>query len=200
MNIYISIDGVLRNFINRFHYHYEQAYIDVENAEENTFEYSVSDPIYNDDLMNYFKFQSKEEFEFFTYIEYPMELFGHSPLSYNGVINDLNKFVYENKDKNITLVGLDEYGKARPATFFFLSRHGCMVNNIKFIKTEDISKEWDIADVWISDNKKIMDLCPEDKVFKLFKTKYNEYFTSDNVLDKLVENQSDTDIKLITNI
>lgn len=200
MNIYISIDGVLRNFINRFHYHYEQAYIDVENAEENTFEYSVSDPIYNDDLMNYFKFQSKEEFEFFTYIEYPMELFGHSPLSYNGVINDLNKFVYENKDKNITLVGLDEYGKARPATFFFLSRHGCMVNNIKFIKTEDISKEWDIADVWISDNKKIMDLCPQDKVFKLFKTKYNEYFTSDNVLDKLVENQSDTDIKLITNI
>ena len=200
MNIYISIDGVLRNFINRFHYHYEQAYIDVENAEENTFEYSVSDPIYNDDLMNYFKFQSKEEFEFFTYIEYPMELFGHSPLSYNAVINDLNKFVYENKDKNITLVGLDEYGKARPATFFFLSRHGCMVNNIKFIKTEDISKEWDIADVWISDNKKIMDLCPEDKVFKLFKTKYNEYFTSDNVLDKLVENQSDTDIKLITNI
>ena len=200
MNIYISIDGVLRNFINRFHYHYEQAYIDVENAEENTFEYSVSDPIYNDDLMNYFKFQSKEEFEFFTYIEYPMELFGHSPLSYNGVINDLNKFVYENKDKNITLVGLDEYGKARPATFFFLSRHGCMVNNIKFIKTEDISKEWDIADVWISDNKKIMDLCPEDKVFKLFKTKYNEYFTSDNVLDKLVENQSDTDIKLLTNI
>ena len=200
MEIYVSIDGVLRNFINRFHYHYEQAYIDVENTEENTFEYSVSDPIYNDDLMNYFKFQSKEEFEFFTYIEYPMELFGHSPLSYNGVINDLNKFVYENKDKNITLVGLDEYGKARPATFFFLSRHGCMVNNIKFIKTEDISKEWDIADVWISDNKKIMDLCPKDKVFKLFKTKYNEYFTSDNVLDKLVENQSDTDIKLLTNI
>lgn len=202
MNIYISIDGVLRNFINRFHYHYEQAYVDVEKeeTEKESFDYSVTEPIYNDDLMQYFKFQSKEEFEFFTYIEYPMELFGHSPLSYNGVINDLNKFIYENKDKNITLVGLDEFGKARPATLFFLSRHGCMVNNIKFIKSEDIKKEWENVDVWISDNKKIMDQCPDGKTFKLFKTKYNEYFTSENNLDKLIENQTDTNIQLTTNI
>lgn len=201
MNIYISIDGVLRNFINRFHYHYEQAYIDVEKTEtDNTFDYTVTEPIYNDDLMQYFKFQSKEEFDFFKYIEYPMELFGHSPLSYNGVINDLNKFVYENKDKNITLVGLDEFGKSRPATFFFLSRHGCMVNNVKFIKSEDIAKEWETVDLWISDSKKIMDLCPIGKTFKLFKTKYNEYFTSENNLDKLIENQTDTNLELITNI
>lgn len=199
MKINISINGVLRNFINRFHYHYEQSYINVDEKNE-TFDYSVIEPIYNDNLMNYFKFQSKDEFDFFTYVEYPMELFGHSPLSYNGVINDLNNFVHENKDKTITLIGLDEFGKARPATLFFLSRHGCMVNNIKFIKTEEIEKEWVDTDLWISDDKRIMDLKPEGKEFKLFKTKYNEYFTSDNILNKLIENQTDIENKPMTNI
>jgi hypothetical protein len=196
MNIYISIDGVLRNFINRFHYHYEQAYIDVEEP-STEFEYKVTEPLTNDNLMDHFAFQSKEEFEFFTYIEYPMELFGHSPVSYSGAINDLNNFIHENKDKTITLVGLDEFGKARPATLFFLSRNGCMATNIKFIKTEDISKEWDNVDVWISDNKKIMDLCPENKKFRLFKTKYNEHFTYDDKLDKLFVGKEDSEIKLI---
>ena len=115
MNVYISIDGVLRNFVNRFHYHYEQAYIDVENPDE-SFDYKVIEPITNDNLMNCFAFQSKEEYEFFRYIEYPMELYGHSPVSYNGAINDLNKYIHENPTHNVTLVGLDEFGKSRPAT------------------------------------------------------------------------------------
>jgi hypothetical protein len=196
MNIYISIDGVLRNFINRFHYHYEQAYIDVEEP-STEFDYKVTEPLTNNNLMDHFAFQSKEEFEFFTYIEYPMELFGHSPVSYTGVINDLNNFIHENQDNTITLVGLDEFGKARPATLFFLSRNGCMATNIKFIKTEDITKEWGDVDVWISDNKKIMDLCPENKKFRLFKTKYNEHFTCEDKLDKLFVSKNSSEIKLI---
>jgi hypothetical protein len=72
-----------------------------------------------------------------------------------------------------------------------------MATNIKFIKTEDILKEWDNVDVWISDNKKIMDLCPENKKFRLFKTKYNEHFTYDDKLDKLFVGKEDSEIKLI---
>lgn len=194
MNIHISINGVIRNFINKFHYQYEQSYIDVDDP-STEFEYNVAEPILNTNLVDHFSFQSKEEFDFFTYVEYPMELFGHATVSYNGVVNDLNTFIHENSEHNITLIGLDELGKSRPATLFFLSKNGCMLNNLKFIKTEDIENEWKIADKWISDDKKIMDLCPEGKEFVLFETKYNQHFTYDKKIDKLIERQEE--IKLL---
>lgn len=188
MNIYISIDGVLRNFVNRFHYHYEQAYIDVEETEDN-FEYKVIEPITNKTLSDHFIFQSKEQEEYFEYIEYPMELYGHSPVSYNGVNNELNKLVYDNKEHNITLVGLDELGKARPATFFFLSRNGMMVNNVKFILSSELEKEWENVDMWITDSQKILDTKPEGKRIVLFETPYNSYIESENKITKLNEIQ-----------
>lgn len=193
MNVYISIDGVIRNFINKFHYHYEQAYIDVENPSEE-FEYKVTEPISNENLMEHFAFQSKEEFDFFTYIEYPMELYGHANLSYNGVVNHINRYIFENKEYNVTLVGIDELGKSRPATLFFLSKNAIMCNNIKFIKSTDIAKEWENVDIWISDSKKVFDACPEGKTYTKFETKYNQHFTSDKKIDKLFD---DTEIKLI---
>lgn len=184
MNIYISIDGVLRNFINRFHYHYEQAYIDVEETDD-TFEYKVIEPLTNINISDHFIFQSKEQQDYFQYIEYPMELYGHSPVSYNGVNNDINKLVFENKEHTITLVGLDELGKSRAATFFFLSRNGIMVNNVKFVLANDLEKEWENVDLWISDSKKILDTKPENKKFILFQTKYNEHIECENKIDKL---------------
>jgi len=192
MKIYISIDGVLRNIINRFHYHYENAFIDVDETEEgDSFEYKVIEPITNNNLSDHFIFQSKEQEDHFQYIEYPMELYGHSPVSYGNVNNDLNKIVYHHKDHEIFLVGLDELGKSRPATLFFLSRNGFMVDNIKFIKSENIDKEWETVDLWISDSEKILKVKPEGKEFILFKTKYNEHFTYEKIINKL----SDIDIE-----
>jgi hypothetical protein len=187
MNIYISIDGVLRNFINRFHYHYENAYINVDVDEESTdtFEYKVIEPITNLNISDHFIFQSKEQADYFQYVEYPMELYGHSPVSYPNVYNEFNKFVYDYKDHQIFLVGLDEFAKAKPATFFFLARSGFMPNNIKFILSENISEEWEKADVWISDNKKILELKPENKEFILFETTYNNFFTYEKKINKL---------------
>lgn len=186
MNIYISIDGVLRNFINRFHYHYENAYIDVDvDASEDKFEYRVVEPITNLDLSDHFIFQSKEQREYFQYIEYPMELYGHSPVSYVNVYNELNKLVYDYKDHTITLVGMDELGKSRPATLFFLSRSGFMVNNIKFILSKNLKKEWKKVDVWISDSKMVLDSKPKNKEFILFETPYNQFFTYEKKINKL---------------
>lgn len=183
MKIYISIDGVLRNFINRFHYHYENSYINIDEKLE--FNYEVNQPIKNDDLTKYFNFQSIDEKNYFQYVEYPMELYGHSPVSYNNVNNDLNKIVFDNPNHEIYLIGLDELGKAKPATFFFLSRNGFVVNNIKFITTKNIETEWETVDLWISDNKTIMDLKPENKEFILFSTKYNDYIETDIKITKL---------------
>jgi hypothetical protein len=189
MEIFISIDGVLRNTIQKFDYHYNDAYLSGELSEDNTFEYGITEPIQNDNLLNSYKFQSQAEFEFFLFIEYPIEIFGHAGLSYSTTFTDLHKMIYENQEHNFTLVGLDEMGKSKPATLFFLSKNGYLGNSIKFIKSENIKDTWNKCDVWITDNKTIIDSCPEDKSVIKFNTTYNQYFTYHKEITKLTEIQ-----------
>jgi hypothetical protein len=189
MEIFISIDGVLRNTIQKFDYHYNDAYLSGELSEENTFEYGVTEPIQNDNLLNSYKFQSKEEFDFFLFIEYPIEIFGHAGLSYSTTFTDLHKLIFDNPQHNFTLIGLDELGKSKPATLFFLSKNGFLGSNIKFAKSDDIEKMWSICDCWVTDNKNVLDLTPENKKGIKFNTSYNQYFTYQKEISKLTEIQ-----------
>ena len=192
MEIYISIDGVIRNTIQKFDYHYNEAYLadDVVFEEDAVpFEYGVTEPIQNDNLLNSYKFQSKEEFENFLFIEYPIEIFGHAGLSYSTTFTDLHKLIYDNPQHNFTLLGLDELGKAKPATLFFLSKNGFLGNNIKFIKSTNLEDLWNQCDIWITDNKNILDITPNDKIGIKFQTTYNQYFTYGKEITKLNEIQ-----------
>lgn len=192
MEIYISIDGVIRNTIQKFDYHYNEAYLadDVVFEEDAVpFDYGVTEPIQNDNLLNSYKFQSKEEFENFLFIEYPIEIFGHAGLSYSTTFTDLHKLIYDNPQHNFTLLGLDELGKAKPATLFFLSKNGFLGNNIKFIKSTNLEDLWNQCDIWITDNKNILDITPNDKIGIKFQTTYNQYFTYGKEITKLNEIQ-----------
>jgi len=175
MNVYISIDGVLRDTIGKFEYHYNDYFFESDTEVDESFDYKISDPIFNDDLTEYFKFQSTDEFNHFTYIEFPLEIFGHAFTSYNNVFLDLNKFIHENKDNKITLVGLNEKGRAKPATLFFLSKNNFLGDNVKFITSDDIKKEWKKCDVWITDSEEILKTKPKGKKVIMFRTKYNEH-------------------------
>ena len=191
MEIYLSIDVVIRNTIQKFDYHYNEAYLadDVTFEEDNNFEYGVVEPIQNDNLFNSHKFQSKEEFENFLFIEYPIEIFGHAGLSYSTTFTDLHKLIYENPQHNFTLIGLDELGKAKPATLFFLSKNGFLVNNIKFSKTSNLDELWNQCDIWVTDNKSVLDSAPNNKIGVKFQTTYNQYFTYGKEITKLNEIQ-----------
>lgn len=189
MEIYISIDGVLRNTIQKFKYHYTESFLSPDSIidENDTFDYALFEPITNDNLLDCFRFQSKEQFEFFYYIEYPLEIFGHAGLSHKDTMSRLNELISLNKEHNFTIVGLNEFGKAKPATLFFLSKNGFMGNNIKFIKSEDIKNEWEKCDYWVTDSKEIIDSCPKEKTVVKFNTPYNEYFTNSKEINKLQE-------------
>lgn len=187
MEILISIDGVLRNIIQKFDYHYKDCYINSEFENENNFEYGIVEPIYNDSLFNSYKFQSYEEFEYFYYVEYPIEIFGHAGLSYSNVFYELHKLIFNNPQHNFTLIGVDELGKSKPGTLFFLSKNGFLGDNIKFIKIDDIEKMWEKNDVWITDNKRIINSCPKEKNVIKFNTKYNEHFNHINSINKISE-------------
>jgi len=41
MEIFVSIDGVLRNTVQKFDYHYKDYFLNTESEEEETFEYKV---------------------------------------------------------------------------------------------------------------------------------------------------------------
>lgn len=187
MNIFVSIDGVLRNTIQKFEYHYIEHFLNSDTDGEEVFSYAVTPPIQNDNLLNHFSFQDKEEFENFLFIEFPLEIFGHAGLSYGNPIYELNKLMFEHKDDTFTVIGMDELGKAKPSTLFFLSKNGFLGPNIRFIKSENIDKEWKKCDVWITDDKRIVDLCPKRKKVYKFNTIYNKFFTNKKEINKLSE-------------
>jgi hypothetical protein len=188
MEIFISVDGVIRNLIQKFDYHYKDAFVDAD-LEDNSFEYGITEPIENDNILKSYNFQSREEFEYFLFIEYPIEIFGHAGLSYSTTFSDLNNMIYNNQEHNFTLVGLDELGKSKPATLFFLSKNGFLGNNIKFSTSDNVDNLWEKCDMWITDNKNIINKCPEGKKVYKFITPYNQHFTNDLEISKLTEIQ-----------
>lgn len=195
MEIFISIDGVLRNTIQKIEYHYNNYYLDSETVTEDDFDYKVTLPITNNNLLDHFNFQSKEEFDNFLFIEFPLEIFGHSGISYPTVITDLNNIIHQRRDINFTIVGMDELGKAKPSTLFFLSRNGFLGYNIKFINSSNLKKEWRKCDMWITDNETIIKSCPrkitqkfrKKKIAIKFNTLYNTHFTTEIEINKLTE-------------
>ena len=140
-----------------------------------------------EDNIDTYKFQSEDEYLKFLYFDFPIEIFGHAGLSYNHASTDFNTMVFENKDTNFTLVGLNEKGKAKPSTLFFLSRNGVVCDNIKFSTIENIDELWGKCDVWITDDKRIVDKCPENKTVIKFNTFYNNHFTNKIEISKLSE-------------
>jgi hypothetical protein len=187
MKIYVSIDGVLRNTIQKFKYHYTEYFFEREPEEENNFDYGIELPLTNGGLLNHFKFQSKEEFDFFTYVEFAIEIFGHAGLSYSSAFTELNKIIHENPNDEFYLVGMDEFGKARPATLFFLSKNGFTGFNVKFSESSKLENLWSECDCWITDSEKILTSCLENKIAFKFNTDFNQHFTHNNEINKLSE-------------
>jgi hypothetical protein len=209
MEVYVSINGVLRNFLQKFTNHYNDNYIECEIVptkiissiipedleegiteqvvEDNGFIYEVKPPIYNGNILDHFTFQSDDEYRYFTYVEFALELFGYAGLSNPTAMSDLNRLIQDNSNVNFTLIGLDEFGKATPSTLFFLSKNACLVKNIRFIKSEDLSEEWNKCDIWITDSQEITKLCPSDKKVVKFNTEYNNDFTINLEINKLTE-------------
>ena len=56
-------------------------------------------------------------------------------------------------------------------------------------KSDDINEMWSKCDIWITDNKNIIDSCPENKITYKFNTTYNQYFTNKKEISKLTEIQ-----------
>ena len=203
MEIFVNIDGVLRNTLQKFDYHYKDYFLNTEPDSQENFDYGINGAVTTENILDTYKFQSEDEYLKFLYFDFPIEIFGHAGLSYNHASTDFNTLVFENKDINFTFVGLNEKGKAKPSTLFFLSRNGVICDNIKFSTPENIDELWDKCDIWITDDKRVVDKCPENKKVIKFNTFYNNHFTNTIEISKLSEiekkwlNYSENDITSI---
>ena len=191
MRIGIEMNGVLRDTILKFRQLYEKFNIDLtpelEEGEEPVFKYEVIEPIDSLDLLNHFTFPSKDEFYSFMYEEHPMEIFGHSPSVEMSTMNDLNEFYYEMRDNHDISIVSDEIGKSKPASLFFLSKFGCLIEKVKFYSESTIDSMWNEIDVLLTANPNLLLNCPRDKKVIKFETEYNKQVDSDLSITTLKE-------------
>jgi hypothetical protein len=191
MRIGIEMNGVLRDTILKFRQLYEKFNIDLapelEEGEEPVFKYEVIEPIDSLDLLNHFTFPSKDEFYSFMYEEHPMEIFGHSPSVEMSTMNDLNGLYYEMRDNHDISIVSDEIGKSKPASLFFLSKFGCLIEKVKFYSESTIDSMWNEIDVLLTANPNLLLNCPKDKKVIKFETEYNKQVDSELSITTLKE-------------
>jgi hypothetical protein len=188
MKIGIDINGVLRDTIGKFKTTYNKFLIEKSDGfeeDEVSFNYEIIEPIDSLDLSKHFLFPSKEEMFSFMFEECPMEIFGHSPSSEMTTFVDFNDIYVKHRDNIQFTIISDEISKSKPATLFFLSKFGCLVERIIFyneVTKKEVLNEFDLI---VTSNPEII-INYNNKVVK-YKTLYNEKINSSKTIEKLKE-------------
>jgi hypothetical protein len=189
MKIAIEINGVLRNTIGKIEQTYQKFYIDKTDGidDEEIFKYSITLPVDSLELKNHFSFQNDDELFSFLYEEFPMEIFGHSQSSEYSTFNDLNDIYLNLRDNHDLLIVSDEIGKSKPASLFFLSKFGCLLEKIKFYSNSTINSMWEEIDVLLTSNPALLLEHPVDKIVIKYQTEYNKHIDTPYSITQLNE-------------
>jgi hypothetical protein len=152
---------------------------------EDEFTYEIIEPIDTFELKNHFKFKSDEELYDFMFNDFPMQIFGHAGSTETFTFNDLNNFYTKNRDEYEIFIVSDEIGKSKPATLFFLSKFGCLIENIKFYSNSTLDDMWDTIDILLTSNPNLITTHPDTKVLVQYVTEYNKNIDNKYKIDKL---------------
>ena len=188
MKIAFEVNGVLRNTFGKAEEVYQKFFIDdyVQGEDEEEFEYKLNLPITSTTLSSHFVFPDEERLMEFFYVDFPMNIFGHSQSTENSTFHDLNDIYKDLRDNHELVIVSNEIEKSKPATLFFLSKFGCMFEKIIFYNqyTEDeILSQFDLI---ISTQPQILEKDYDYKTVK-YKTTYNEEVSSDFEIETLKE-------------
>ena len=207
MRIGIEINGVLRNTIGKIEQTYQKFYldkyeddygktdtynIDLSGNTELTnlpkpFKYEMNLPVTSLELNQHFKFATDEELYSFLFEEFTMEIFGHAQSTEYMTFNDLNEIYHSFRDKHDLMIVSDEIGKSKPASLFFLSKFGCLIEKVKFYSNSTINSMWDEIDVLLTANPALLLNHPSDKILIKYKTEYNNSVESEYKISTIKE-------------
>jgi hypothetical protein len=187
MRIGIEINGVLRDTLKKIQQEYEKWYIDNPFKEETEFKYEVLSELTSLDIMSHLSFKDKDELYDFLYKEHTMEIFGHAGSVEMSTMNDLNDFYLELRDSHDIIIVSDEIGKSKPASLFFLSKFGCLIESVKFYSEITINSLWNSIDILLTANPALLLEHPENKLVIKYETSYNKEVTSKYTISSLKE-------------
>jgi len=201
MRIGIEVNGVLRDTIGKFTQLYEKHMIsELDNDDQlktfnidysgNTeeisslvpFKYEIKGDVESLNLMDYFAFQSEEEYYTFMYEEIAMGIFGHSSSTEMTSFNYLNDFYTKNREKHDIYIISDEIGKSKPATLFFLSKFGCLIEKIIFYSEQTKDKILNQFDLIVTSNPEILINYKNRIELVKFETVYNKNINRPNTI------------------
>lgn len=189
MRIGIELNGVLRDTLKKIQQEYEKWYIEnpFKEDEENDFKYEVISDLSSLDISNHLKFRDNDELYDFLYKEHTMEIFGHAGSVEPSGLLDFNDFYLDMRDEHDILIVSDEIGKSKPASLFFISKFGCLVESVKFYSESTINSLWNSVDVLLTANPNLLLNHPEDKVIIKFNTVYNKDIEFEHNISSLKE-------------
>ena len=175
MRIGIELNGVLRDTLKKIQQEYEKWYLENPFKEdEEKSEYEVISDLTSLDIRSHLKFKDDDELYDFLYKEHTMEIFGHAGSVETSSMMDLNNFYLDMRDNHDILIVSDEMGKSKPASLFFISKFGCLVETVKFYSESTINSLWDSIDVLLTANPKLLLDYPKDKTIIKYETTYNK--------------------------
>lgn len=173
MRIGIELNGVLRDTLKKIQEVYEKWYI--ENPfKDDELKGEVLSDVTSLDILKHLKFENEEELYNFLYKEYTMEIFGHAGSVETSGMIDLNDFYIDMRDKHDIIIISDEIGKSKPASLFFISKFGCLVESVKFYSEYTINSMWDSVDVLLTANPNLLLNHPKNKIVIKYETSYNK--------------------------
>jgi hypothetical protein len=189
MRIGIEVNGVLRDTLKKIQQEYEKWYIENPFKEENEeeFEYKVISDLTSLDILSHLKFKDEDDLYNFLYKEHTMEIFGHSGSVENSSMSDLNDFYLDMRDGHEILIVSDEIGKSKPATLFFISKFGCLIESVRFYSESTINLLWGSVDILLTANPKLLLNHPEDKIMIKYDTSYNSGIKTEHSISTIKE-------------
>ena len=119
-----------------------------------------------------------------------MEIFGHAGSVEISSMADFNEFYLDIRDNHDILIVSDEMGKSKPASLFFISKFGCLVETVKFYSESTINSLWDSVDVLLTANPKLLLEHPENKMVIKFNTSYNSEINIEHSISSIKELKS----------
>jgi hypothetical protein len=188
MIIAVELNGVLRDTLKKIQQEYEKWYLDNPFKEdEEKLEYEVLSDLTTLDIANHLKFKDKNELYDFLYKEHTMEIFGHAGSVESFGMMDFNEFYLDMRDNHDILIVSDEIGKSKPASLFFISKFGCLVETVKFYSESTINSLWGSVDILLTANPNLLLNHPENvKVIK-FNTTYNTEIKTEHSISSIKE-------------
>ena len=126
--------------------------------------------------------------EDFVYDKCCLEIFGYANEIIDGAVQSINDLELHLKmigKEHEIIITSREAGRSVPATLFFLSKTGCMIQNVKF--TMGTTDCWQFVDVMITDHPEILNSKPEGKKVIKIEKPFNQDISADYTVKSVKE-------------